>query len=129
MASPHVAGVMAIIIGYEGSKINGGPASKVYDRLKANMLTGITTGFPQNPSDVRTQNNFLQTGINAKKNPNDPYAGIPHDEIKLVKDADGGIDPAASVPADLGVQSAYTESLSATVTCKYLQTLETYSGW
>ncbi|RFU24978.1 hypothetical protein B7463_g11365, partial [Scytalidium lignicola] len=74
MATPFAAGVIAIYVGYEGDKINF-DASQVYNRINTNMLTGITTRFPKNPSDFHTANNFLQTGINAQKNPNDPFMG------------------------------------------------------
>jgi len=114
MATPHVAGVMALMVGNEGSKVNT-QASKIYSRLTANMLTGILTGVPKNPLSFKTPNNFLQTGINAQNKglSSDPYAGIPHDELKLVKDQ----DPEASPSPGFQEAPGYTD-LSATVTGK-----------
>jgi hypothetical protein len=100
------------------------------------MLIGATTGFPHNPSDIRTPNNFIQTGINTpNKTPNDPYAGIDHDKLvnaapsnpvsalplDLVPVAFGGaapVDPEASPLPGLQQESGYTDGPTATLTGK-----------
>ena len=81
MAAAFVSGIMAHFLGYEGGDLYH-DASKTYARLRANMLQDVLTNIPQNPSDIRTKNLFVNTGIN---NPNrrsiDPYDGIPKDEV------------------------------------------------
>ena len=80
-ATPAVSGTMAIFLGYEASDINRN-AKAVYARLQSNLLPGIVDKIPQNPSDSRGPNNFLNTGINRpSKRSIDPYEGIPRDGL------------------------------------------------
>lgn len=59
MATPHVAGVMAIIMGYEGhSKLS---AQDVYDRLNANAIPVVNLDEELLRAGLTT--NLLQTGI------------------------------------------------------------------
>ena len=73
-ASPHVAAVMAIIVGNEGyQKLKTG--QDVYDRIIANKIDEVTVDSDMN--DRGTPRYLLQTGINNPKRGINPYAGIP----------------------------------------------------
>lgn len=67
-ASPLLAGIMAIFVGYEGLNKPGDVAT-VYDRVKTNSVEGIISGIPQlGPLDKvrgrkQTPNLFATTGI------------------------------------------------------------------
>ena len=70
MATPFVAGAMAIFISFEGIDNN---VRKVWDRLSKNQVYGIISGIP---SDPPTPNNFVNSGINSVlKNSHEPYYG------------------------------------------------------
>jgi lysophospholipase L1-like esterase len=85
VATAHVSGVLATIMSYEGENLYGGTPDKVYDRLQANLRPGILTGIPEMPESVWSSslNVFLNSGIeNPNRRDQDPYHGIPKDEVK-----------------------------------------------
>ncbi|KAJ4247524.1 hypothetical protein NW762_013204 [Fusarium torreyae] len=70
MASPTVAGAMAIYVSFEALHDN---ANKVWDRLVKNQLVGIISDIPADPP---SPNNFVNSGINSVlKNQHEPYFG------------------------------------------------------
>ncbi|KPM37675.1 hypothetical protein AK830_g8908 [Neonectria ditissima] len=70
MASPVVAGAMAIFVSFENLDND---VNKVWDRLVKNQLVGIISDVP---SDPPTANNFVNSGINSVlKNEHEPYYG------------------------------------------------------
>jgi subtilisin family serine protease len=73
-AAPFVAGVMAMIVGFEGLKTD--PAL-VYNRVHQNQVSNLLSGFP---SDTTT--NLVNTGIeHPSRNPLSPYFGAPLDGV------------------------------------------------
>ncbi|KAG9233700.1 peptidase S8/S53 domain-containing protein [Amylocarpus encephaloides] len=84
MACPHVAGVMAIIMGFEGyTKLS---AQNVYDRLNTNAISVVKSD--DEIKRVGATLNLLQSGIKGgTRRPtfDAPYDGIPHDELKKAK--------------------------------------------
>lgn len=74
-ASPHVAGVMAIMVGYEGFW-NLDNAHKVYDRLKANYLPFLY--LDDTLRDAGAPDSLLQSGV--VYHALQPYKGIPDGE-------------------------------------------------
>lgn len=77
-ASPHVAGVAAIMLSYEGYKKIG--VDMVYRRLVANQIDAVTSDDVLKAAGTTTM--LLQSGIGTHKNSGPPYAGIDHDEFK-----------------------------------------------
>ncbi|KAF4956266.1 hypothetical protein FSARC_11622 [Fusarium sarcochroum] len=70
MATPSVAGAMAIYVSFEIINDN---VNKVWDRLVKNQLVGIISDIPADPPTV---NNFINSGINSVlKNEHEPYYG------------------------------------------------------
>lgn len=87
MASPCVAGAMAIFVSFE---ILNNNVNKVWDRLVKNQLVGIISDVPADPP---TPNNLVNSGINSVlKHEHEPYYGalsIDHhanDEVKATED-------------------------------------------
>ncbi|KAI8181368.1 hypothetical protein K4K54_000405 [Colletotrichum sp. SAR 10_86] len=75
MATPHVSGVMALMIGWEGGCISSN-ARSVYERIEQNQIMSVTADQVIVDSGATTA--LLQTGINHQAKPaNQPYAGIP----------------------------------------------------
>ena len=80
MASPFVAGTMAIFVGFEG--INDDVA-KVYSRLNRNQILDAATGFSPD-----TPNRLVTTGIhNPSKTQEQPYLDAPNDPLFNANDA------------------------------------------
>ncbi|KAF5024513.1 hypothetical protein F66182_3453 [Fusarium sp. NRRL 66182] len=77
MSSGQVAGIMALIVGYEGISDN---ARLVYDRVKANQLSGVV-GKLSNPwfFGEKENNFFAQTGAGSRNVNEQPYIGPPKD--------------------------------------------------
>ncbi|KAH6667961.1 peptidase S8/S53 domain-containing protein [Halenospora varia] len=71
MASPLVAAVMALFVGWEHIVSD---TAKVYERLAANSLSDLIDGFPSQPG---TLNRLVDTGINNPSRGNGPYIGAP----------------------------------------------------
>jgi len=109
---------MANFVSYEGIDSD---VQKVWKRLQSNQLNGIITGFPTG-SGKQTVNAFLNNGI-SKATSKDPYAGIPHDELKLKKleDSDGSVDTNVTDTNDTAANDNIidTAGLTATLTGKY----------
>jgi len=81
MAAPHVAGVMAIIMSYEGYQTLS--AQNVYDRLVTNAINTVNAGDELTSSLTTLM--LLQSGINegTLSTWSRPHAGVLHDEFKL----------------------------------------------
>ncbi|KAF4987777.1 hypothetical protein FDECE_15315, partial [Fusarium decemcellulare] len=80
MATPHVAGVMAIMVDYEGWE-NLDNAEKIYERIRANMLRHVNVDDAMKKAG--TTRNLLSSGITRhQEHPYDrhPYQGIPEGE-------------------------------------------------
>lgn len=85
MAAPFVAGVMALVVGFEGITSD---VDKVYSRIVANGIENAIEGFPADSpgGDNNTVNRLLDIGWNnPNKGRNTPYKDGPRltdDEIK-----------------------------------------------
>jgi subtilisin family serine protease len=82
MACPHVAGVMAIIMGYEGYTKIG--AQDVYDRLNDNVIKAVNSDAEL--ARVGATLNLFQTNIKGgtrRPGTQAPYDGVGHDELKF----------------------------------------------
>ncbi|CAF3656802.1 unnamed protein product [Fusarium graminearum] len=86
MSSGQVAGIMALIVGYEGISDN---ARLVYDRLKANQLSGVV-GKLSNPwfFGEKENNFFAQTGAGSRNVNEQPYTGPSKDLDRLIAPID-----------------------------------------
>lgn len=113
---------MANFVSYEGIDND---VHKVWKRLQSNQLNGIITGFPTG-SGQQTINAFVNNGI-SKATSRDPYAGIPHDELKTHKfaavsdgSADDSIDTNVTDSNDTAANDNIIDSagLTATLTGK-----------
>lgn len=78
-AAPMLAGIMALVIGFEGLNANGAAVETVYARVKANQLHDILKDVPKG-----TKNVFQTNGMNHPNRGTEyPYA------IADAKPADG----------------------------------------
>jgi subtilisin family serine protease len=79
MATPHVAGVMALFMGYEGYQ-NLPNAEMVYDRIRANQIDAVYMDDRLLGSGTTTM--LLQNGMrNELRSSQHPYDGIPDSEV------------------------------------------------